>query len=565
VFDTELYDDWLESGFSKTGRTDGRSANKLRPGGIEKSELLTLYVAELLTRFGYLRYGWLLFDWLSKRGSAERRSAGVIGKLSITILLCRWNMQLKHYYDLNIWVNPDNYPGFQDDLSELFPVGTKENVALLFTEARGIDPTNPLVEILHADFCEFSGDLASARRHLRLALAYAPGNPVALRKLEAIDPDVHSAGSSDTRVIHGAIRGIAELPVKRLYPPPDRQPRKRQFSYSYKVRLGEQEWSRKVTVPDHEMQLFEAGDVSVIDGLVLTRESDARGKSSNTLIRESKHIDPISMRMFSPALAARSHDEFFLQAEEKTVVRDKAFCVTGTGWSYYHWLIETLPIIKTFSALPESRDCPIYIPYKLEKWHRETLDLVGMSDVEILPHIDGKVNAFRDAILPLLSSRDLLPSYSSMRDMRDWLARPGSVKPGKRVYLTRSGVASARSMKGEKQLRHALARKGFTCVNPATMSISEQIDYFSDVEILIAEGGASNSNILFCPSETRILLLAADRALYDSFSALNAVTGQEITYQLFPSHPMPSPYYIWTSYDFNVNISSIESWISENC
>jgi capsular polysaccharide biosynthesis protein len=193
----------------------------------------------------------------------------------------------------------------------------------------------------------------------------------------------------------------------------------------------------------------------------------------------------------------------------------------------------------------------------LKKWHIDTLKLLGKDSGNILKFKSHSM-LFKHCAFPTHSSRDTVPSPSAVRYLREHLSRHSAVRPGKRVFLTRRGVNAVRGMKNFNVVSDWMSKNGFLQVDPSSMSIEEQIKYFSDVEFVAAEGGAALSNLVFCPEQTKVIVIAASRAWAETFSAIAGELGQKMVSVLGESQPKPMPYYIWTAYDYTVRQEDLD-------
>jgi capsular polysaccharide biosynthesis protein len=72
----------------------------------------------------------------------------------------------------------------------------------------------------------------------------------------------------------------------------------------------------------------------------------------------------------------------------------------------------------------------------------------------------------------------------------------GAERTSRRVYLTRR-VQKKRRMVNERKLEAALIARGFTVIEPEALSITEQVDLFRSVDVVVAPTGAALANVLF--------------------------------------------------------------------
>ena len=99
----------------------------------------------------------------------------------------------------------------------------------------------------------------------------------------------------------------------------------------------------------------------------------------------------------------------------------------------------------------------------------------------------------------------------------------------------------------------------FVTVDPLNMNFEDQAYFFSDVDFILAEGSAALSNLVMCPSYTKVIVMAASRAWSETFSSIAARLGQNFVAVFGDSHPAAiNPCYIWTAFDFSISIADLD-------
>jgi capsular polysaccharide biosynthesis protein len=76
----------------------------------------------------------------------------------------------------------------------------------------------------------------------------------------------------------------------------------------------------------------------------------------------------------------------------------------------------------------------------------------------------------------------------------------------KRIYITRKD-ARYRKVINEKDVIGVLNSYGFEMVNLDKMKVIDQIGLFANAEVVVSIFGAGLTNMLFCPSQTRLLVI----------------------------------------------------------
>ncbi len=130
-------------------------------------------------------------------------------------------------------------------------------------------------------------------------------------------------------------------------------------------------------------------------------------------------------------------------------------------------------------------------------------------------------------------------------------------RPGKRIYVSR-GKDKNRAMLNEGAVLGKFKKAGFTFVNTGGMSIDQQIDFFSDAEVIAGPGGAAITNILFAPAKVKVVTLSSSNALNQTFASIAAALGQESWMLNGVSYARPEPYWIWSPFDFEISARDID-------
>ena len=170
------------------------------------------------------------------------------------------------------------------------------------------------------------------------------------------------------------------------------------------------------------------------------------------------------------------------------------------GGNYYHWLVDVLPrVLNAHRSFP---DLTVVIP-EPPRFALEALEMLGVrylvtsatvsadSIIVVDPGLAGWIHPVDVA---------LLRSTFSARSDEDGSERiPGT-------YVSR--VGSSRSMRDEEALERALIELGFHVVRPDSMpQWDAQVELFARSRAIIGPHGAGLANLVFAPSEARVIEL----------------------------------------------------------
>lgn len=177
--------------------------------------------------------------------------------------------------------------------------------------------------------------------------------------------------------------------------------------------------------------------------------------------------------------------------------------------NYYHFLLDVLPRWGLFGeTMPGRLPDGLYVPSG-SSYQKQFLAMLGLDRIPIVE--TGKHRAVRAnrLFVPGFPNPDLVAPRWTI----DWLqknlpATTGAEVPS-RLFLTRGNLKNTRCLTNEAELWPLLERHGFTRVDPGTLSVQEQIDWFSGAEYIVSPHGAALANLTFCSPGVRVLELFA--------------------------------------------------------
>lgn len=83
-----------------------------------------------------------------------------------------------------------------------------------------------------------------------------------------------------------------------------------------------------------------------------------------------------------------------------------------------------------------------------------------------------------------------------------------SVNIGKRIVVSR-GSSNTRRWLNQEECMETLNSLGFKLIDPSNLSLSQQVDAFSNAEIILGPHGAGLTNIMFCNPGTKVVEIRA--------------------------------------------------------
>ena len=203
---------------------------------------------------------------------------------------------------------------------------------------------------------------------------------------------------------------------------------------------------------------------------------------------------------------------------------DPIFLLTGP-WSteYYHWITDYLIQVFAIEAYRErvGRDPLVLVPSNPPAWIRDSLSFAGIDDNRILEWAGGRTTFSSVAVggshYHTISAREShAPSPTMIAQLGDRIrAAVPEVKAdvadqAKRLYVSRAD-ATDRRVRNENALMKVLDDYGFERIVPGKKSFAEQVQLFSEAEIVLGPHGAGLTNIVFATETVLIELFGSYR------------------------------------------------------
>jgi capsular polysaccharide biosynthesis protein len=202
------------------------------------------------------------------------------------------------------------------------------------------------------------------------------------------------------------------------------------------------------------------------------------------------------------AMNVREHaGKYFADVETVTEYPGDALLVGGSP-NYYHWLIDNLPRLLLAKKYADIGGRQIIVNQPLLRFQRESLDILGVDERQLLLVGRDEVIRHRRTLVPsmLAVATVVHPAVPPLLQA----AFPRRHKSSRaRVYFSRQD-ASTRQLTNEAELTALLERFGFERYVPAELGFQEQIDLCYGAEALVAVHGAAMTNLVFCPPAAQV-------------------------------------------------------------
>lgn len=200
---------------------------------------------------------------------------------------------------------------------------------------------------------------------------------------------------------------------------------------------------------------------------------------------------------------------------------------------YYHWLHDgLLRLYRVQEWLP--KDIKYIVPPMLAPWEIEALNAMEISPhqlVSIPPHSKWVLENLFFCTWTTASPCQDVEANAWFRDRVLNYCGIQAANPKRRLFIDRSAMAHRR-ITNQADILHFLEPLGFELVAPEKLSFREQVELFSEAEIMIGPHGSAFTNVYFAPREM-LLVDIVETSMYrwsPIFSHLTQSLGQDYWY-----------------------------------
>ncbi|WP_338007703.1 glycosyltransferase family 61 protein [Natronoglomus mannanivorans] len=194
--------------------------------------------------------------------------------------------------------------------------------------------------------------------------------------------------------------------------------------------------------------------------------------------------------------------------ENAAVTVDEAIVLMPLWPNYFHWTVEGLLKLHWLERyVKQTNTTPtILVPENLSSWMRESLTLLGYDSEDCLA-----VGTARTQVNRLLVPSQPEPIIEHTRWLRNqMLDAVDSPRKGARIYISRRN-ATKRQVVNEESVSNALQRLGFETYALEELSVEEQVELFSDAEVVVGPHGAGLANLVYADDPLVVELFGRKR------------------------------------------------------
>jgi capsular polysaccharide biosynthesis protein len=274
-----------------------------------------------------------------------------------------------------------------------------------------------------------------------------------------------------------------------------------------------------------------------------------------------RQSDRDNLDMFCPHFLVQNDAKLMLripyQMKEAAPMPQNAVLLGGIYWNYFHWLLETISALAVVDRAPGGIAGHFYVLTQghLTKWQREILRLLGIDADRII--LAGEhAQRFRSIIVASMLSREHVVHPEAVefvrRRMLPAIAGASPRKGHRRLFVTRR--VKGRVVTNLAGIEQRLRQLGFEVIDPGAMSVLDQLRAFNEASVVVGLGGAAMTNLAFCPTTVKVVLVGPDGGWGETFTSITAALGAEtwvVPTDMFARDP--NKHYLWTIADCDIS------------
>ena len=181
----------------------------------------------------------------------------------------------------------------------------------------------------------------------------------------------------------------------------------------------------------------------------------------------------------------------------------------GGSDNYYHYLLDVLPRWGVFrETMPGRMPDALYVP-SATRYQKQFLSMLGLDTIPIIETGKHRAVTADKLLVPCIPNPDLVAPRWTIDWLREQLPTKNTADAPRRLYLTRGDRPNTRRLVNEQGYLPMLEKLGFVRVDPGSLTVQEQIDWFAAAEVIVAPHGAALANLAFCSPGVRVLELFA--------------------------------------------------------
>lgn len=246
-----------------------------------------------------------------------------------------------------------------------------------------------------------------------------------------------------------------------------------------------------------ETHVKETNNVTISDSLLYKYKFISLNPRYFKMDTEKWNLTQISLKEFI---------KYFTNFKKYQRIEKASWVIDDKSFNYFHWMTDVLSRIEMLKEF-DLKEYPILLPAQFMQYSFivETLQLLD------IPHIfyEQKKKYIINKLLLTTHAADA-GNYNNFlinrvkKKLIEVAKSNFEENSPKKIWLSRTGQ-DRRIVNNEEKITEFLNKEGFNVINPENYSIVEQVNIFSNADIVIAPHGAALTNIMFMKKNSKVM------------------------------------------------------------
>lgn len=228
---------------------------------------------------------------------------------------------------------------------------------------------------------------------------------------------------------------------------------------------------------------------------------------------------------------------------------DEGILLIGFGsFNYFHLTVELMSKLYHIDRDPKNKITPLIVDEIVlnVSQYRKLLDVMNIHHRPIIAlkrrykYEVKKLTYVSDCSwMPIniknscsLICDDFLLSADSIRYVRETVMRNLGIvgsNTKKRVFVSRKSQHNSRIV-NENEIIHLFVQYGFQVIYPETLSLTEQVEIFSEAEYIASSSGAALTNLIYCSKRTTLICISPKQHSFSLYSTIGNMFGLSLIF-----------------------------------
>lgn len=209
---------------------------------------------------------------------------------------------------------------------------------------------------------------------------------------------------------------------------------------------------------------------------------------------------------------------------EVLVIDEPCAIISNSNWkNYWHWHAQCITSIQAIKKAGLFGKVKLVTP-PLNEWRLKSLLALGVEE-SMLIKVRANLIRVKSIYRPSFVNKDNQPSLhpssiETYRTIRDFYSnKKGFNTERRKIYVARFDAKNARHLVNEEMLAERLRIQGFDIITPGQLSYEEQVEVFSQADVVVGAHGAGLTNIVFCEPGALVVEIFPEYYFFDKKQA----------------------------------------------